>query len=538
MQELERRRVSQASKTWCDQYADDPEGFFRDVLRVERITDQQAGLLRDLARAVREEGPPFLVVPAGHAVGKSYLLARIAIWAAHTMPRTCVITTAGTESQVKNVLWKEIRQAWIAAGLPPGRCNIMGFEVPEIGSFAVGVTTNDPGNLAGFHAPRILIIIDEGPQVPAANWLTITEGLANTDGAIIIAVGNPVTATGPFRDKCSAGGRWLKRQLSCLEHPNVINKRTVIPAGPSYAHIKETILRECEAITDRRVIAELDEARRALFRSRSRRPANRNACMAGDRLWFEGTYFVPNALVQSRILGEFPDEGEDTLIPLSHIVRAMERGRDRHEAGAANQDVRERFRLAMDIAWHGGDRSVVAIRRGRLVWPLRVYQRLDIAGNTTILGEAIREFEAEYAAVDEGTFGAAVVEKGFELGYPIVPVVFGGMPAEDMRQRSYYNKRAQMYWNLRCLLEVDAIDLPYDEDLMGELADMRYTISETPGHYGHILIESKREMRKRGARSPDMADALAMLCDDTLMPGRVDDVDLRHYTVASAAGRW
>jgi len=59
-------------------------------------------------------------VPAGHAVGKTWVAARVALWFLHSFPHSLVITTAPTFRQVENVLWAEIRRQHRDARLPLG----------------------------------------------------------------------------------------------------------------------------------------------------------------------------------------------------------------------------------------------------------------------------------------------------------------------------------------------------------------------------------------------------------------------------------
>jgi len=50
------------------------------------------------------------------------------------------------------------------------------------------------------------------------------------------------------------------------------------------------------------------------------------------------------------------------------------------------------------------------------------------------------------------------------------------------------------------------IDIPDDPRLRAQLSEIQYDYRN-----GKMLIESKKDMRKRGVKSPDRADALMML---------------------------
>ena len=70
----------------------------------------------------------------------------------------------------------------------------------------------------------------------------------------------------------------------------------------------------------------------------------------------------------------------------------------------------------------------------------------------------------------------------------------------------FANLRAEGYWNLRQMITNGEVFLPSDKELMGELAALKYSFNSV----GQLLVESKDDMRKRGVRSPDRADALML----------------------------
>lgn len=75
-----------------------------------------------------------------------------------------------------------------------------------------------------------------------------------------------------------------------------------------------------------------------------------------------------------------------------------------------------------------------------------------------------------------------------------------------LEQLDFYrfgNIRAQLAFVLRELIINESFDLPYDQDLMNELCELRYI-----NRNGKFYLESKKEMKKRIGRSPDTADAL------------------------------
>ena len=93
---------------------DDPARFHEEVLG-RRLWWKQVEVCNAIARS------PVTVVPAGRAVGKSFLLAGTVLWWLYTRPMSLVITTGPDHRQVVSVLWKEIRRALRPRLDPAGR---------------------------------------------------------------------------------------------------------------------------------------------------------------------------------------------------------------------------------------------------------------------------------------------------------------------------------------------------------------------------------------------------------------------------------
>jgi phage terminase large subunit len=96
-----------------------------------------------------------------------------------------------------------------------------------------------------------------------------------------------------------------------------------------------------------------------------------------------------------------------------------------------------------------------------------------------------------------------MVDRLREQGYQ----VRGINVARASRQSNLFaNFRADGYWRLRELFAAGQISIPNDNQLMGELAALRYSYDSQ----GRIIMESKEDMRQRGLPSPDRADALML----------------------------
>ena len=159
--------------------------------------------------------------------------------------------------------------------------------------------------------------------------------------------------------------------------------------------------------------------------------------------------------------------------------------------------------VAVDVARFGSDHSVILRRRGQRVEEIRTFNGMDTMELAGWVAAAIREFQPTQTCIDEVGVGAGVVDRLREQGYG----VRGINVAHAARQKEVFaNLRAEGYWRLRELFASGQISIPSDQQLMGELAALRYSYDSQ----GRILMESKEAMRQRGIPSPDKADALML----------------------------
>ena len=114
----------------------------------------------------------------------------------------------------------------------------------------------------------------------------------------------------------------------------------------------------------------------------------------------------------------------------------------------------------------------------------------------------MREKPAKVTNIDATAIGgddATLLENtGFNVDRILV-----GQPAVDTER--FVNKRAEYYWLLSKKFIDGTISIPNDKKLIAQLADIRYTYKK-----GRLLMESKEEMKSRGSKSPDRADALML----------------------------
>jgi hypothetical protein len=388
-------------------------------------------------------------VPAGHGVGKTNVVALLVLWFLYTHPRSKVITTAPTWSQVEKLLWTEIRSAHARSRFPLGGTIHHAELTLAEDWFALGISTNEPTRFQGIHAPRVMVIFDEATGVAPMIW-DAAEGLAVGPEDRFIAIGNPTDPASRFKTVCDSG-RWEVIEVSCRNHPNVVHDDPLIIPGATTKQWVE------EHIED----------------------------YGGE----------DSPLARSRILGKWPEQGPDVLIALSWVERAQARW-----AGTERLSLQA---VGCDVARFGSDATVLQpLYYDHIAGVPQVRQGQDTMATT---GELAATYAATPVplAIDDTGVGSGVTDRLHEQGIPALPVNFGSAAWQPER---FVNRRAEMYWSLREALRNNELALPPDAKLQAELTNIKYKLDSR----GRYQIEAKDEIRKRLGRSPDRADALAL----------------------------
>jgi hypothetical protein len=236
------------------------------------ITDDQEKVLDSFVRYKRT------AVPSGQGAGKTCLAAVCALWFLYRYEPSIVITTATTWTLVEAQLWREIHDRFIKARIPlPGKLMQTELRISPR-HFMLGISTDDVSRFQGFHAPHVLVIIDEATGVREELWdgaEAITVGREDR----ILAFGNPTDPGSRFYRSCQSP-LWNVVPIDCLNHPNVLhNDPGIIPGAVT----KEW----CD-----------------------------------DRLEEYGAQDHP--LYLARVRGEWPKQGEFSLVSIADVERAQQ----------------------------------------------------------------------------------------------------------------------------------------------------------------------------------------------------------------------
>ena len=390
-------------------------------------------------------------IRAGHGVGKTTVLAWVTLWFMLTRKPFKIPITANSQDQLRDVVWPEIRK-WHARLPTALRCEIdVAAERVSLasspGCFAVARTaSSDNPEALQGFHDDNLLFLIEEASGIADIVFQVAQGSLSTPGAKILMFANPTRISGFFYES--------HHKLRDRWHTMRVNSEDVPRAR---GHIEDIALQ----------------------------------------------YGRDSNIYRVRVLGEFPTSEDDVVVPL-HLCEAAVRRK---------VEPLERFRpvWGLDVARYGDDRTALAKRQGNaMLEPVKSWRNkstMEVAGLVMAEYQDTKQVNPDQLPseilVDVIGIGAGVVDRCRELGLPVRGVNVGESPA--IRER-YMRLRDDLWWRARdWLLAADA-KLADDDALIAELTSPKYKLTSA----GKVQVESKDDMKKRGLRSPDLADAFIL----------------------------
>lgn len=192
----------------------------------------------------------------------------------------------------------------------------------------------------------------------------------------------------------------------------------------------------------------------------------------------------------------FQLSGEDNFIDADIVLRARKQP-DIDSVGP--------LLVGCDVARFGSDRTCIIRRRGREAFGLETYVKKDTMEVVGILAQIIKNENPKRVFIDIGGLGVGCYDRLVELGLGdvVVGVNAGSSP---LNGTAYFNKRAEMWGELKAWLKDEPCKIPDVDSLHADLCSLKYKIDSN----SRLRIESKEDAKKRGIRSPDEADALCL----------------------------
>jgi hypothetical protein len=160
--------------------------------------------------------------------------------------------------------------------------------------------------------------------------------------------------------------------------------------------------------------------------------------------------------------------------------------------------------IGVDPAYGNTDRLGIIRRKGRLAYNIETHHNMNSMEIVGLIRRIIDKESPAKVCID--CIGAGgIVDRLLEIGYSCVEGVNVARSANS--RDKFKNLRAELWSDMREWLAQDApVQVPDSDELLGDLTSLGYKYDSS----GRLQIESKEDLKRRGMKSPDIADALAL----------------------------
>lgn len=487
-----------------------PHMFIRDILGANTWSMQD-----EITKSVFKYKTT--AVKTSNAVGKSWIAARIVVTFLTLLPGSIVVTTAPTWRQVTDILWREI-----ATAIKLSKYKLTDNEVRQAGLdiakdwYAVGLSTKYPENFFGYHADHILVVVDEAGGVPEPIFRGVKAITPNAN-ARVLYIGNPTNPMGTFYEAFNNLKLPIKRYtISAFQSPNF--------TANGIRDVQDLL----QLFTPPSGADEMEHVSKVQATLKYPYPALIDPATVYERYWEWG---VDSPAWESLIMGEFPTQAEQALIPVDLVRMAMQMYGTDPDTGKTYAELSGWNiptgppEYGFDVADNGPDLNVLTTRRGgwveeQITWNKRTGGNIELDESADRILEIIDPLDFNLRLnIDDTGLGGGVRAT---LNRVRREVMNSGKPAHQYRLFPYnmaskefmiepnrFNDiTSELYWNLRTWFYKKQIALHDDPKLFNELVGRRWGINK---QNGKIMIEKKDDYKKRtGGRSPDRSDSLVM----------------------------
>jgi hypothetical protein len=487
-----------------------PPGYrWARVKAVERLGEMQTV-------AIQVDGTEtFLTTVCDH---NSRIAAVTAIWWFASRTPARVITSSTTQAQLETILWTEIRNL-ISSSLFPLPFEVSHLRVRKYSDdsrttvhaldYIVGHVTNTVESFQGHHLPndkaRVLCVLDEASGI-ADEFKDAADSWAHR----ALVIGNPLSTTNFFYRDCKRG-----------DQPD--------PSG------RDALLRKVIHVDG------LDSPNVKLGISRVRQGLDGLHPLLIPGLLSYDEYLVRDkewdeVKRTTRLHGRFYEGEQAMLFPANWLDASQTHWDDLRRL----ETPRRAKAMGVDGA-EGRDMTCWTIVDEHGIIQQVARQTPD---TMEIVNETVRYMEdygiaARNVVFDGGGGGKQIADRLRQMGHRVKIVMFGGSTSttkskakgrraeKDETRSAYRNRRAEMYGNLRKLLnphgeqpfaippdahllreELAILPLQYDQEGKMFLPPKDLRSNDKQGH--------ELTLRKMLGRSPDRADSLVLACDGLL----------------------
>jgi len=431
-----------------------PVAFVRDVIDVTP-SKQQLDYLHQIAKNKR------ITIRSGHGTGKDASTAWVIMWFLCTRAYAKVVCTAPTARQLADILWSEltkwIRKSKVKDELVIQKDKIFQKDNPkEWWCRAVSVSARaskeeQAETLAGFHGDHLLIVVDEASGVNDPVYIPLEGALTQEDNKVIL-IGNMTKNKGYFYDShfhSSIAKRWCKLHWDSRDSTNVATEY------PKFMAEK---------------------------------------------------YGEDSNVFRIRVAGDPPLEDEKTFIPLNWAISCI--------GVEYEEDTEAPIYLSVDVARYGEDKSIILPRRGMIIKPWETHQKMSTAELGGHVLADFRDMEADGIAIDEIGVGAGTIDWLQKIP-EARRFVYGVNVANSSSDKKRWSRlRDELWWRVRERCQQAMYSFPCgnkaEEAMSNELCNELSSLNYEFNNRGAYVLESKKQAKMRGVRSPNIGDALAI----------------------------
>jgi hypothetical protein len=498
LNELRQACVAKAAVAQVD-YTGRPVEYAREVLHVEPWVKQI-----EIAEALLK--PPYRVwARSCHSTGKTFLAGWLVNWWYDTFRDSCaILTTAPTERDITDLLWREVRLLRRRAG----GSDFVGPKVPELYDHPDHYAKGFPSRnfFVGRHVKHMLIVLDEAPGCEATLFPQL-DTMFKPDGHMaILAIGNPLDTASQMHVEemavdLAGNPKWRTVPMSAIDHPNIAaglaGEEPPIPLAVTVAQFEVWLADWSDPI----LAEEAD---------------------ATDLEWppGSGNFFRPGPTMEARALGRWPTAGSNSVWSEAAWQAAL-KPQPLPGPGVLPE-------IGCDVARFGDDSTVIVVRIGPCAVHYEQHQGWDgprVVGRLKELAVewaqwATRRLQAKAAPIaprqiqvkvdEDGMGGLGVVDWANPLwrdDFNFIGVSAGGAALDAER---YVNCRSEMWFEGVMRARTNRMDLSRIPKAVLDKLRLQ-AMAPLWGFVGaRRAVEPKKDMKKRlpALGSPDGLDSI------------------------------
>jgi hypothetical protein len=499
LNDLARQRQAKSAKATVESRADvwrvDPVLYARERLGIELTEDQTR-----IVESIRDNRRT--AVKASHAIGKTFLASTALNWWFDCWPAHIGYITAPTWSQALGLTFKQTKKMRMLSKLP-GDILDSGLirdteRLRQTDHFVKALNAENGEGFQGEHSAPILIVIEEAVGVPNYIWDAM-EGLMTHPACRVLAIGNPTDEASKFGEICESP-HWEVFSVSALNHPNIVAELQALPPIFEDAVRLQWLFEQLRGETEVEDGPGPDcfefytlEVIEAALNGHPVTPKSPKC------------YYRPTAFFQGRVLGEFPTEASNKVIPSGWIKHLP----------VADINLHHPFQLGCDVARFGDDRTTIFARNGSALLEGKELRKFDNLAIVSAIKDMLKEVQRRFGVQNlkripinidiTGGLGTGPYDILKSEGYN----VFGINSSEQAKDPELYrNVRSELWFDMQRRAKEKRLDLSrlspdLRRKLEKELSTPTYKVLS-----GKKVVEEKADIKKRLGVSPDLADGV------------------------------